>query len=343
MKYYLLPEHGTFYKANLHCHTTLSDGKMTPEQMKHYYMEKGYSIIAYTDHNVMIHHPELAEENFLPMAGMELDITQNPYGDAPRSAIRRKACHICFVALDPTIKQVCWHREKYLTKNAVNYRDAVNVDPDLPNFEREYNPDCINEMIKRGVEGGFFVTYNHPCWSLERYPEYMSYHGMHAMEIYNHGCGSSGFDDYNPDVFDDMLLGGKRVFCSATDDNHNGRADSFGGFNMIKAESLTYENIANALRRGDFYASQGPLIHDLYLEDGKIHIECSEAAQICLSTDRRRAGCAYPNGDEPLCHASFSFSDLDQYFRLTVTDKHGKHAHTQAYYPKEILAKINLQ
>ena len=34
MKKYLLPETGQFYKANLHCHTTVSDGRMTPEEVK---------------------------------------------------------------------------------------------------------------------------------------------------------------------------------------------------------------------------------------------------------------------------------------------------------------------
>ena len=41
MRYYLLPETGTFYKANLHSHSTVSDGKWTPEQMKEAYMAKG--------------------------------------------------------------------------------------------------------------------------------------------------------------------------------------------------------------------------------------------------------------------------------------------------------------
>ena len=31
MRKYLLPETGTFFKANLHCHTTVSDGDMTPQ------------------------------------------------------------------------------------------------------------------------------------------------------------------------------------------------------------------------------------------------------------------------------------------------------------------------
>ena len=31
--FYLLPEKGNFYKANLHCHTVVSDGALTPEQV----------------------------------------------------------------------------------------------------------------------------------------------------------------------------------------------------------------------------------------------------------------------------------------------------------------------
>ena len=34
MKKYLLPENGKFYKANLHMHTNVSDGQMSPEETK---------------------------------------------------------------------------------------------------------------------------------------------------------------------------------------------------------------------------------------------------------------------------------------------------------------------
>ncbi|GEM_PF-2916627 len=30
MRKYLLPEDGMFYKANMHCHSTLSDGEFSP-------------------------------------------------------------------------------------------------------------------------------------------------------------------------------------------------------------------------------------------------------------------------------------------------------------------------
>ena len=41
----LLPKDVTYYKANLHCHTVFSDGKMTPEEVKKHYQEKGYQVL----------------------------------------------------------------------------------------------------------------------------------------------------------------------------------------------------------------------------------------------------------------------------------------------------------
>ena len=34
MKKHLFPEGARFYKANLHCHTTRSDGALTPDEVK---------------------------------------------------------------------------------------------------------------------------------------------------------------------------------------------------------------------------------------------------------------------------------------------------------------------
>ena len=42
MKRILLTSDKNYYKANLHCHSTNSDGKMTPEEVKNYYKANGY-------------------------------------------------------------------------------------------------------------------------------------------------------------------------------------------------------------------------------------------------------------------------------------------------------------
>ena len=71
----LLPKSG-LYKANLHCHTTVSDGRLTPLEIKELYMSEGYSIVAYTDHREYVWHKELDDENFLALPAMEADLTE---------------------------------------------------------------------------------------------------------------------------------------------------------------------------------------------------------------------------------------------------------------------------
>lgn len=88
-----------FYKANLHCHTTVSDGRLTPEEVKTAYKNEGYSIVAYTDHNVLVSHQNLTDDCFLALNGMELDVSEGENGI--EKSEYNKTCHICFVALSP--------------------------------------------------------------------------------------------------------------------------------------------------------------------------------------------------------------------------------------------------
>jgi predicted metal-dependent phosphoesterase TrpH len=76
MKKYLLPKEGNFYKANMHMHTTISDGKMTPEETKEAFLKEGYSIVAFTDHEIMVPHPELTDENFIALTSVEISINE---------------------------------------------------------------------------------------------------------------------------------------------------------------------------------------------------------------------------------------------------------------------------
>lgn len=331
MKKYLLPETGSFYKANLHSHSTVSDGALTPQQMKEYYMEQGYSIIAYTDHEVMIPHPELADENFLPLNGYKVS---DP--EAENKPFRfKKTTHLCLIALDPDNWK---HIFKYdVIKDRFGAKFVDEEEPELP---RDHNPECVNEIIRRGCEHGFFVTYNHPSWSLDNYSDYINYHGMHAMEICNYGSEVTGHLDYNEKEYDDILRGGERIYCIAADDNHNKRQipDSFGGFTMIKADKLEYKTITSALLAGHFYASQGPQIHTLWYEDGRLYITCSDATSIVMHTAWRRTTAVYGNGVSPVTEAVFDVDPDDGYVRITVTDLTGRHANTNAYFLDDLLA-----
>lgn len=57
---------------------------------------------------------------------------------------------------------------------------------------------------------------------------------------------------------------------------------------MIKAPVLAYDAIIKALDAGDYYCSTGPEIHDLYLEDGRLCLDCSPVRRIALQCKLHR-------------------------------------------------------
>ena len=284
MRKYLLPETGQFYKANLHAHTSMSDGKDTPEEVKEIFKAMGYSIVAYTDHDVFVDRSHLCDKDFLALNGVEEEINGRDFGSG---WLTMETCHLNFIALSQdNLACPCYHREKYFYANAPKYRHLVKYDETLPDFERCYTPECINAMLQEGRRRGFYTIYNHPTGSLENYPIYSQYDNMHAMEIYN------GIWENNSHVYDDMLQLGKVVHCVGGDDSHRKEGSGFS-WTMIKANNLEYKTITDALVNGDFYASKGPQIHALYVEDGTVHIKTSDAQGILFATAARSPGRKY--------------------------------------------------
>jgi len=315
MKKYLLPENGTFYKANLHSHSTCSDGTMTPEEMKQAYMAKGYSVIAYTDHGKLIPHNELTDEHFLALNGLEIGLGEFKKDD-PRYKIRRN-CDIGLIAP----------------------HSDVTEKPELHITPVRYAPEVVLDIMQTYRDAGFFVTYNHPTWSMERYSDYMQYSGMHAMEMVNYGCVVCGFPEHNERIYDDLLIGGRHIFCIAADDNHNkpGRPDSFGAYTVIKARELSYDAVMDALFAGSFYASEGPEIRELFVEDGVITVRTSPAKRINIITPTKICKSVTSEDGGSVCEASMGLDPICGYVRITVTDDMGKCAYSNAYFIEELL------
>ena len=332
MRYDLLPVSGSFYKANLHCHSTVSDGAFTPQELKEIYLKKGYSIIAYTDHDVLVPHPELTDDHFLALNGYEMAVFEQGHPDR----YHLKTCHFNLIALEPdNLMQVCTNHKKLEYDDVKKNAGLFLYDKTAESYEETYTGACVSDMMLQGRSHGFFVTYNHPTWSGEGYEQYIQYNHMHAMEICNYTCKLEGHDEYNPRVYDDLLRSGKRVFCIATDDNHNsGRSlrDSGGAWTMIKADRLDYRTITKALENGHFYASCGPEIQEFYVEDGCLHVRTSEAVCIRFTFGDRRAVVFHAEDGKMLTSATAEFPSYAGYFRVTVEDAAGKWASSNAWF-----------
>lgn len=301
-------------------------------------MEKGYSIVAYTDHYLILPHKDLTDENFLALHGYELEIHSDT-----EPVSHSKKTHLNLIALtDDNLFQIAYHRSKYVKGNMRACRENADFDKSLPDFERVHSPSGVSEIMQIAKDNGYFVIYNHAAWSLDDYRDYANYHGMHAIEMYNYSSLNAGYEEINARVYDDILRTGKRVFCVGGDDNHNGHplsskySDSFGAFTVIKAKKLDYNTVAKALVNGDFYASLGPSIYELYCEDGIAYIKTSAAERIIMHCGCRRSYVKIREDGKRLVSANFKIPEDAGYIRFTVVDKHGKRADTNAYFAEEL-------
>lgn len=341
MRQYLLPESGRFFKVNMHSHSVCSDGKQTPEEIKAAYLEKGYSAVAFTEHEMMLDFSELTDEHFVAITSYEYAVNskESPlpafYEGAPHCFDHTETAHFNFYSKDPhDTRMVCFH-PKYVWGNAKNYLDQAKYVGE-PEYRRVYSAEKLNEVIRAARDRGMLVVYNHPNWSLNNYAMYSQLEGLSGFEIIN-GSANRGSDmDDAPHVYAELARAGKRMICVAGDDNHsiNGRGL---GWTMVKADRLSYETLMDGIEKGNCYASNGPEIYDLYVEDGKVHITTSEAVGIRLYTAGRRIGCALAGADgTPVTSAVFALKPEDYFFRIAVKDAAGNHAYTRYYYFDEL-------
>lgn len=334
---YLLPKSGKFYKANLHMHTTVSDGQNTPEEVKAAYMAQGYSVVAFTDHDVLVSHKELTDGNFVAVTSFEKAVNkriERPLAYMPTAHLNLYAENEDQLSCSVLSVNDVWG-------NAVNYiSDETKKNP----YESSYSTECLNEIAARAKKEGFLITLNHPVWSLQNYEDYCGLKGFWGIEVYNTGCAIEGYPD-TVQPFDDLLRKNERVFPLATDDAH-AQADRFGGWVMLKAEKLDYASVIDALKKGDFYSSCGPEISEMFLDGSVLTVKCSPAYSVTVSTQCRRNMMLRAEGENGISEAKFDLSAhieesrayavTEAYFRVTVRGFDGREAYSRAYFIDEL-------
>lgn len=336
MKKYLLSE-GHRYKANLHTHTNVSDGRHSPEEVKAFYKSHGYSIVAFTDHECLVDQSRLNDEDFLAITGYEygLDERGKPWKFT-------KTCHLCLLAREPdNVTHVCFNPKKTLRfsedfHKTAKYRGEI--------FEGSYSVENLNLIISEAKKQGFFVTVNHPWWSLMEVDELVALEGFDGFEIYNTASGAGdSYYDFHPYLYELLLRKGKKCIPIAADDLHTivsedkHQPHGLGGFNVIAADSLDYSDVFAAIERGDLYSSTGPIINSIFCEDGNITVECEDAQCIMFRTASRRGYALYADPGKTVTTATFPMVEDDLFVYAMVKNFKGEWAVTRAYTAEEIL------
>ncbi len=333
---HLLPPSHRYFKANLHTHTTISDGKLSPVEVKEMYKQMGYQILAITDHNIVVDHSTMTEPDFLMLTGMELNYNHANY----RPWFDGQSYHFNLIAKEPHNVWSPWKANgKYA--GGLEYEKLMECE----GMDMRHEVDITNEMIAKANEKGFLVMYKHPTWSCHSYNDYAPLKGLWGMELRNGECVLLGNNENNARVWKDLMNLGNTVFPVGADDMHTPRAAGTSWI-MVGAEKLEYSNVIDALEKGDFYMSCGPEIFSLTVEGNILKITCSEARQIILESHGRFARRAAKDDGTFIQEAAFDLTkffekaDSDSmYLHLTVTAPDGTYAATRAYYLNELVSR----
>ena len=268
---------GKFYKGNLHTHSTLSDGALSPEQTVSAYRERGYDFLQLSEHFVHNYHFPVADTRafrgnaFTTILGAELHAPETSTGEL---------WHILAAGLP---------------------RDFA------PTEEGETGP----ALARRAADAGAFIAIAHPAWSQLTLEDGNAVDFADAVEIYNHGCftGNDRGDGWY--LMDQMLRQGNRLTAIATDDAHFNGDDAFGGWVHVKAESLEPEALLAGLKAGQFYSSQGPQIHELTVTRDEVSIVCSPVETITVLCGNTRAAARQGSS---LTEATLNISGLNKFW-----------------------------
>lgn len=336
MKIELIPENGKFYKVNMHSHTNISDGVQTPSEVKESYKNAGYSAVVFTDHEVLIDQSALCDGEFIALHGYEVAIKRDLY---EHTAIFQPVYHFNMIAKSQdNLKMPKFfknnpsfpgHAREWAEKYAV-YDETIDT--------VKYDKKWINEYLAAVKAGGFLINYNHPQWSLQDKDDYVGLENLHSIEIINGGCAP--LNDNTSIHYEQMLRSGMRVAVTGGDDNHC-VADNFKAWTMIKAPELTYDALMSAYESGYCYASDGPEILSLILEDNKIKVKTAPCLCIKLYSQGRYYR-QVSSATETVTYGEFDYipANFGSYFRIEVKDARGNHAYSNAYFIDEINKKL---
>lgn len=299
---------GRFWRGNLHTHSTLSDGALAPEKVVDAYKDAGYDFMMLSDHFMGHYNWPIADtramrsNRFTTILGSELHAPVTQVGEL-------------------------WHI----------------VAAGLPLDFAPAAPEETGEQIAaRAAAAGAFVGIAHPAWSQLTIEDGRAIASAHAVETYNHGCAVENDRADGWYLLDQLLNENRRLTAFATDDAHFWSPDHFGGWVNVKSESLEPDALLDALKRGQYYSSQGPQIHELSISSGELTIACSPVDTIVvLCGNSRSAG----RHGRAITGATLDLTKLDEgwllkkpsaWLRVAIIDHSGRRAWTNPIWRDEL-------
>jgi hypothetical protein len=305
---FLAGQGARWYRGNTHTHTLNSDGENTPDDVARWYRSNGYQFLVITDHEYLTDAAALnaifgRDERFLLIPGQE--VTGRAEG---------KPVHV----------------------NQIGAKKLV-MPATLP---------TVFEVLQRDVtmvhEAGAIAQINHPNfgWALSG-ADLAKVDDATLLEIWNghpmvNNLGGGGTPSAEA-MWDVALTAGKRLFAIADDDAHHFKPEHLAdpasaapnrGWIYVRAAKLTEADILAAIRRGDFYASNGVELTDIAVSATALTITIKPTTYSRYRTEFIGADgkvLAESTANNPV----YQFKGDEKYVRARIIESNAKMAWTQ--------------
>jgi len=296
---------GTWLKGVLHVHTTESDGELTPEQVVHVYYKRGYQFVAITDHWKLVNPSDFSiTDDFLVIPGEEITAGKGLVGTP---------YHIV----------------------------ALNIKEELERgmFLKE-SPEDARAAIKTILNLGGLAVIAHPSWSDLCFADLLCLEGYLGIEVFNMTCHVTVDKGWSWSQWIGLLSSGKQVFGLAVDDAHwhtstYNRLDAFGGWVLVKAKSLRVEDVLESIKKGLFYSSTGPLIHNVEVSNNTIHVKTSPVISISFLAYESRGRRYEATHSKYLTEVSYTIKGNEKFIVIKCEDGKGGVAWTNPIIVKD--------
>lgn len=294
-------QQGTFFKGNLHTHTTESDGLVSVNEAISIYESKGYDFLALTDH-WKVTRPRI-DTNLLLITGEEMDY-RLPYA--------------------------------MLHMVALNLQEEIPCPKD---FGRKVGPHDLMEIVK--AQRGKLLLAHPYWSGLSVIDMLSVIDACIGIEVFNTTCQLGIGKGYSMSYWDNLLVRGKRIFGFATDDSHWHHNDhrplgAGSAWIMVKCEELSLQGIMNAICSGFFYSSCGPVIQDVTIEQNNIHVQTSPVRSISFIAPTPRGEVFSAVNKHNLTSARYIIRGEEKYVRIQCIDEVGKMAWTNPIFLRDI-------
>ncbi|WP_370227802.1 PHP domain-containing protein [Cognatishimia sp.] len=296
---------GRFWRGNLHTHSDLSDGVLSPAEVCQRYQDEGYDFLALTDHFVGEYNYPIADtkpfrtDSFTTILGAELHSGAMENGEL---------WHILAVGLP----------EDFAPSHS-------------PSFHPVAGQETGPELAQRAWDAGAYVAIAHPEWGGMSFGDANSIKAAHAVEVYNHTCGVDCDRANGHYMLDQLLTAGRQLNLCATDDAHFSEPDSFGGWVMVKAAENTPQALLDALKAGHYYSSTGPDFTGIVWEEDRVTVRTSPVKAVIVQGKGSHSFCVHgtdmTDTEVPLERLRGS-----PWMRITIVDETGHRAWSNPVY-----------